>query len=114
MKELQKFFQNRRILLFSPQFFGYGEAIANKIRANGAEVDYFDERPGNDFMTKALIRIDKSLLSRKIHKYYKRIIGSLKEGHYDYVLFLNLEAISEKDLLELKKNQPKAIFIMYM
>ncbi|MGI9551900.1 MAG: hypothetical protein ACR2MT_11920, partial [Aurantibacter sp.] len=42
------------------------------------------------------------------------IIGSLKEGHYDYVLFLNLEAISEKDLLELKKNQPKAIFIMYM
>jgi len=111
---LKQFFHNKKILLFSPQFFGYGEAIADKIRSYGAEVDYYDERPGNDFMTKALIRIDKSLLNRKIHKYYSNIISSLKADHYDYVLFLNLEAISEKDLLELKKRQPNATFIMYM
>lgn len=114
MKDTQKFFQNKRILLFSPQFFGYGQAIARKLQDYGAEVDYFDERPGNDFMTKALIRIDKSLLARKTHKYYSRISTSLQKNHYDYVLFLNLEAISEKDLLVLKESQPKAIFIMYM
>lgn len=114
MNSTANFFNGKNVLIFSPHFFGYGEAVADKIRSYGAEVDYYDERPGNDFMTKALIRIDKSLLNRKIHKYYKKIIGSLKKGHYDYVLFLNLEAISEKDLLELKRVQPKATFIMYM
>ena len=114
MEFTANFFKGKNILLFSPQFFGYGEALADKIKSYGAEVDYYDERPGNDFMTKALIRIDKSLLNRKIHKYYRSIISSLKENHYDYVLFLNLEAISKKDLLELKKSQSSAIFIMYM
>jgi len=108
------FFEDKKVLLFSPQFFGYGEAVAEKIRSYGADVDYYDERPSNDFLTKALIRIDKSLLNRKIHKYYQKIISSLKEDYYDYVLFLNLEAIAEKDLLELKRTQPNATFIMYM
>lgn len=111
---MESFFENKKILLFSPQFFGYGQAISKKLQDYGAEVHYFDERPGNDFMTKALIRINKSLLSRKIHSYYKKIITSLKKDYYEYVLFLNLEAISKKDLLALKKCQPKAIFIMYM
>jgi len=111
---LKSFFNEKKVLLFSPQFFGYGEAVAQKIRSYGAEVDYYDERPGNDFMTKALIRIDKSLLNRKIHRYYKKIIDALQNDHYDFVLFLNLEAISEKDLLKLKKTQSRAIFIMYM
>lgn len=114
MEALAHFFKGKKVLLFSPQFFGYGEAIAEKIRSFGAEVDYYDERPGNDFMTKALIRIDKSLLNRKIHKYYKEIIESLQKDHYDFVLFLNLEAISEKDLLKLKKSHSNATFIMYM
>lgn len=114
MKGSQKFFQNKRILLFSPHFFEYGLAISKKLQDYGVEVDYFDERPGNDFMTKALIRIDKSLLARKIHRYYSKIIESLKKDYYDHVLFLNLEAISEKDLLSLKKSQPNANFIMYM
>lgn len=111
---LKEFFKNKKILLFSPQFFGYGQEIAKKLESYGATVDFFDERPGNDFMTKALIRIDKSLLARKIHKYYAKIISSLQRDHYDYVLFLNLEAISKSDLLELKKHQPNAVFIMYM
>jgi len=114
MRGAQKFFENKRILLFSPHFFGYGLAVAKKLEDYGAEVNYFDERPGNDFMTKALIRIDKSLLARKIHKYYSKINRSLKKNYYDYVLFLNLEAISEKDLKALKASQPRATFIMYM
>ena len=114
MTTIKTFFQKKKILLFSPEFFGYGQAIAEKLSNYGAEVDYFDERPGNDFFTKALIRIDKSLLSRKIHNYYDVIIKSLQKDNYDYVLFLNLEAISEKDLFALKAKQAKAKFIMYM
>ncbi len=38
----------------------------------------------------------------------------LADHHYDFVVFLNPEAISRKNLELLKKSQPKAIFIMYM
>tara|TARA_R110002167_G_scaffold206691_14_gene410786 strand:- start:6502 stop:7506 length:1005 start_codon:yes stop_codon:yes gene_type:complete len=107
-------FNNKKILLFSPQFFGYGHEIGNKLRDYGALVDYFDERPGNDFMTKAIIRVNKSLLSKKIDKYYNTIIKNLVHGKYDFVLFLNAEAISEKNLGLLRENQPNAKFILYM
>lgn len=105
---------NKKILLFSPQFFGYGEAIASKLRTYGAEVDYFDERPGNDFWTKSMIRVHKSLAKRKTKKYYDTILSSLKHNAYDFVLFLNPEAISQEALMKLKESQSKATFIMYM
>lgn len=112
--EIGDTFKTKKILLFSPQFFGYGQAIAHKLRAYGAKVDYFDERPGNDFMTKAIIRVNKSLLSKKIDKYYSDIISKLQQNTYDYVLFLNAEAISAKNLQALRENQAKATFIVYM
>ncbi len=107
-------FKGKKILLFSPQFFGYGEEIGSKLREFGAVVDYYDERPGNDFMTKAIIRVNKSFLSKKIDTYYNNIIAHLVPNRYDFVLFLNAEAISEKKLVALRKNQSKAIFIVYM
>lgn len=111
---LSKALSNKNILLFSPQFFGYGLEVASKMREKGARVDYFDERPGNDFWTKAIIRVNKSLLTRKIENYYIEIIKKLVDHHYDFVVFLNPEAISRNNLELLKKSQPKAIFIMYM
>ena len=107
-------FKKRQILLFSPQFFGYGQEIADKLRSLGAEVNYFDERPGNDFWTKAIIRVDKSLLSKKIDRYYQKIISGLQRDTYDEVLFLNAEAISPGNLQVLRANQSKATFVLYM
>lgn len=107
-------FIGKKILLFSPKFFGYETEIADKLRSLGGEVDYFDERPGNDFMTKVLIRINKSLLKKKIEKYYKEIISSSAKDYYDFVLFLNPESISQENLKLLKNNQSKAVFVVYM
>ncbi|NHF59094.1 hypothetical protein FK220_007070 [Flavobacteriaceae bacterium TP-CH-4] len=109
-----KAFISKRILLFSPQFFGYGQEIANKLESFGAEVDYFDERPGNDFVTKAIIRLNKSLLSKKIDRYYQRIISQLKKDTYHFVVFLNAEAISPQNLRLLRENQRAATFVLYM
>lgn len=110
----EKKFQNRKILLFSPQFFDYGNAIADKLKQLGAQVDLFDERPGNDFFTKGLIRINKHLLAKKTEAYYSKILESINPNFYDYVLFLNPEAIPERKLKELRKQQGSAQFILYM
>lgn len=109
-----KKFEKKKILIFSPEFFGYGKEVAAKLERLGALVHYYDERPGNDFVTKALIRVKKSLLAQKINAYYSGIIDDLPENHYDYVLFLNPEAISARNLELLRKAQIKARFIIYM
>lgn len=105
---------DKNILIFSPQFFGYGQEIAQKLKQFGASVDYYDERPDNDFITKAMIRVNKAFIKKKIKKYYEDIIDILAINHYDYVLFLNPEAISTKHIQKLRDFQSKAIFIIYM
>ena len=43
-----------KVLFISPAFFGYELSIKNAILENGYEVDYFDERPSNNALMKAL------------------------------------------------------------
>lgn len=73
----------------------------------GAHVDYFDERPANTFLVKALIRINRNLLSRYIDRYHTKIIKSTKEKKYDYVFFIKGEAISIVNLNKIKNCIPK-------
>lgn len=104
----------KKILFFSANFFGYHHEIKNKLEAMGAVVDFFDERPRNTFWTKALIRLDKRIMSRKIEKYYKDIIDQTSNKEYDYVFFLKAEVITLKMLRSLKARQSNALFILYM
>ena len=44
--------QDKRILYISPKFFGYENKIKQELEDLGAIVDFFDDRPSNDFITK--------------------------------------------------------------
>lgn len=107
-------FKDKKILFFSASFFGYQLEICKSLTAHGAKVDFFDERPKNDFWTKATIRIDKRFMRRKIQKYYEDIINGTSEVVYDYVFFLKAEVITLEMLEQLKKRQLHAQFILYM
>lgn len=104
---------NKRVLFFAPKFFGYEHEIAAGMRALGAEVDLYDERPGNGFFTKALIRIHRSLLAVKIAAYYNAIIETTKNRNYDYIIFIKGEAVSEANIYSLKKHHPHAKCVLY-
>tara|TARA_R110002126_G_scaffold141128_1_gene285994 strand:- start:1773 stop:2801 length:1029 start_codon:yes stop_codon:yes gene_type:complete len=107
-------FKGKKVLFFSPKFFGYGVEIAKKLEILGCDVDYFDEKPNNDFITKALVRVNKKILSRKIYDYYSLIFKDLNKDVYDIVFFLTPESISVKSLKHLKSIQPNAKFVLYM
>ena len=104
----------KRILFISPKFFGYELEIKNKLESLGAKVDFYDERPTNSFMVKALVRINKKLLSRKINKYYTEILHKTKCINYDFVFFNSPESISKQLFLKLKKEHESSQFILYM
>ena len=80
-------FKGKRILFFSANFFGYQFEIKNKLIELGAEVDFFDERPKNTFLYKALIRFNKRFITKIIEKYYRTIIEETKSKDYDFVFF---------------------------
>ncbi len=85
---------NKKILFFSPKFFGYENDIKKELENLGAEVFYFDERPKNDFLTKVFIRLNqKKLIKRKIEQYYKNIESQIRNIKFDYIFLLNVETV---------------------
>jgi hypothetical protein len=112
MKDLR----GRSVLFFSPQFFNYENEIKKKLEELGATVKWFDDRPSNNFVSKVLIRFNKNFISKKITKHYSAIIEELRlnKSQFDYVFFLNPEAISVNSLKEFKEVFPEAKFILYM
>lgn len=106
--------KGKRVLLIAPSFFGYEKEIQLALEAFGAHVHYFDERPENNFLTKALIRINRNLLRKNIHRYYMRFLQSQNNSKYDYVFVINLEAMSMDIVIALKKQFNEASFILYM
>jgi len=106
--------KNKKVLFFAPTFFGYEIAIFEKLKQMGAEVDYFDERPRNNFFTKACIRINRKLLERRIFSYYHSVFEKTRHKQYDYVFFINIEAMLPSLLNQLRRQQPEAQFILYM
>lgn len=106
--------EGKSVLFFCPKFFGYEQEIAKKLQEMGATVDAYDERPQNNFLTKASIRINKNLVKTKIEEYYQKILVQTASKKYDYVFVVNIEAMLPTVLTRLRQQQPAAQFILYM
>jgi len=104
----------KRVLFIAPMFFGYERLIIAELEAKGAKVDYFNDRPDNSFLTKALIRVDRRLLARKTDAYYSDIIETTRNRTYDHVLIVRGEAISLRMLRLLRQIQAKARVSLYL
>ena len=104
----------KRVLFIAPMFFGYEKLIKSELEDSGAIVDYFNDRPDNSFLTKALIRIDRRLLAYKTNLYYDYIIKTTSNVSYDRILIVRGEAISVERIKKLKRAQPKAKLKLYL
>ena len=107
------FLQGKRILFFSAHLFGYQNDIRLAMESVGAIVDYYDERPANNFLVKGVIRINRNLLAGYINHYYNKIIKETLQQDYDYVFFIKGESISASNVRRLKQFHPEANFIIY-
>lgn len=105
---------NKRILLICPKFFNYNIEIINTIKDLGGTVDYFDERPSNNNIIKALLRVNKKLVKRKVEKYYQDIFNMISKSKYDYMLVIKPEAITKEFILKFKENNRDAKVCMYL
>lgn len=105
--------KGKNILFICPSFFNYEIEIKKKMVEMGANVFLHDERPENNFLTKALIRLNKSLLKKKIDSYYQSIIIQYY-CKLDYIFFVNPEAVNESIIKKFKSKFPDTCFVLYM
>ncbi|HIE4562008.1 hypothetical protein R1L06_05205 [Stenotrophomonas sp. C4297] len=106
--------KGKRVLFIAPMFFGYEKLIKAELEQQGAQVDFHPDRPGADFLTKALIRIDRRLLARRIAKHYRGIVEAAAGSQYDHVLVIRGEAISPQIIAQLRATQSTAKLTLYL
>lgn len=62
---MNKRLNNKKILFFSPAFFGYENKIKEKMEEMGAKVDLYDERSVSKSYEKAVLKINPNIFIRK-------------------------------------------------
>jgi len=109
------FLRDKKILFIAPVFHNLQNKIYEEMVSLGAKVDYYDERPKNNFITKVLIRLKlKKIISKQIKNYYQNILNLTKNETYDYIFIINLEAMPFSILKEFCIRQDKAKILLYM
>ena len=104
-----------KILLIMPKFVNYPETIQMGLRNLGHDVKWVDDRPSNDPFTKALVRVNKEVLSRPIDRYFESVRHDAEEAQYDLVLVVSGQSLSfgKEHLLRLRCVIPNARFVLY-
>ena len=104
-----------KMLLIMPDFFDYPQIISEELENMGYEVDVFNDRPSNNAIVKAILRINKDLITFYVKKYFDEIMKKIENKSYEIVLLISGQSLSfSASMLEkIKNSQPHAKFILY-
>jgi len=102
-----------RALFLSPSFFDYEVEIEQALVDDGYKVDFFDERPTNSSLAKALFRIGGRPVQILVRRYYDRILKVTHANRYDLVLVIKGEVVPLRFLREIRRRNPNAHFVYY-
>lgn len=109
-------YNNKKLLLIAPLFFGYYKEILKEAENMGMEADYICDAPSNTNLSKAVARINKSFIKGATRKYYeKNVYPVVCAKQYDYVLLVAgmTFAFFPNMVREIRECQKKARFVMY-
>jgi len=105
--------KGQRALVIAAAFFGYEEAIVKEFQRQGYETVYLDERPSNSGVARAIMRVRKELIARRIDKYYRRKWLDIADTTFDVVLVIKGEVVPRWFLERLRNANPRARFVFY-
>lgn len=103
---------SKRVLLIAP-IGQHSKAIEQALRARGAVVDCYEERPALSVLAKTLIRYSPRLIRSYTNAYFDRIINATKWNNYDFVLLIRAEAVTRKFIIDLRGCHKSAAIFLY-
>lgn len=109
-----EYFSGKRILFFAPSFFGYEVEIEKQLVSMGAIVKRYDERPANNFVTLAFIRLFPNFALKAISNYFDQIFRENKNENFDYVFFFKGETVSIGLIKKIRTLYPEVKVILYL
>jgi hypothetical protein len=101
------------VLFISPSFFGYEEDIVGEFTRRGYQVTFLDERPSNSPLMRAFARVAKSIIHRKIARYYRSALRNLWSTPFSLVIVIKGEVVPSWFLQELRARNLNARFVFY-
>lgn len=111
---MDRYLKNKKILFFSPAFFGYEQKIKDKYTELGAEVDMYDERSVTQAYQRAMLKVFPTLFDKKTEQYYFNILDQIKNNKYDYILFVRCDMPTKKVLKRYKKIFKDSFFCLHL
>lgn len=106
-------FARGRALVIAPAFFGYEKDIVAEFERQGYDTTFIDERPSNNTIARAVLRVRKGVMARRIEGYYRAKIADLTGKRFDVVLVIKAEVIPRWFLVHLRRTSPDARFVFY-
>ena len=109
---------NRKVLFFCPDFRKYDEAIANKLRALGAEVIHFGTDP-KGLIYETMMSSNQArnkfrrLLDKCRAKYFQNIWETIEGETFNFVFVIKGDTFPDWFLTKLKEANINAKFILY-
>lgn len=113
---MESSFTKNKLLLIAPVFFDYYKEIMCEAQNMGLETSFICDAPSNSNISKAIGRINKSLLRNNTEKYFRlKVLPTLQNTRYNYVLVVAGMTFSfTRDMVkEIRKFNPDAKFILY-
>lgn len=101
------------LLLIGGGFFGYANEISRALALRGRTVEWFEDRPALDTITKSLLRVAPSTVAAKSDAYFERIIEKMQFKPIRDVLVIKGEALSPISIERLRAAMPRAKFTLY-
>lgn len=108
--------KGKKIIVFSP--YGatkhYGQAIIKEIRARGAVVYDYDERPSQNAWMKIIIRLFKKNIPQIFDKYISKVVQNHKGEKIDYILICRGEAFTPYTINHLRESFEGVNIVLYL
>lgn len=104
----------KKILFFSPAFFGYENKIVKKMEDMGAVVNMYDVRSVTSAKDRALLKVFPGIFAKKSQKYYEDIIAENVGEDYDYILIVKCDMTPEDILIRFRNEYPNAKICLYL
>lgn len=108
MNMTQRLLAGKRVLIMSPRFFGYENAIAQAVRALGAHAEVVLDKPSNTIWTKATTRLSPSLVATRMANYIRSLAEQYDRHSFDEIVVIKGEALHTNAVKLLRAAFPKA------
>ncbi|EGY62935.2 Uncharacterised protein [Ralstonia pickettii] len=103
----------KRVLIMSPRFFGYENAIADAARALGAHTIVVLDKPSNTIWTKAATRVFPSAVASRMMEYVRSMQDRYGYQGFDEIIVIKGEALTAGAVHLLRESFPNARCIYY-